>query len=51
MGPYEPRTAFMNIKSSADQSAFSRLHFAMGFLVLSGGFYFGAIAVQILILR
>jgi hypothetical protein len=41
----------MNIKSSAEQSAFSRLHFLMGFFVLSGGFYFGALAVQCLILR
>lgn len=51
MGLCEPKDGHMNIGNSAEQSKFSRFHFAMGFIVLSGGFYIGAIAVWFLILR
>jgi len=40
-----------NHTEPAEQTQFDRLHFVVGFLVLSGGLYLGAFALQFLFLR
>jgi hypothetical protein len=39
------------LRESEEQTQLDRLHFAVGVLVLSGGVYLGAFALQFLFLR